>query len=76
MRTLRACLATVAVLVLVHPVTAQTSPDVQQGMALVETHCAECHAIDKSGASPLPSAPPFRDLHERYPVEHLERGLR
>jgi hypothetical protein len=25
--------------------------------------------------SPLPKAPPFRTLHERYPVENLEKSL-
>ena len=69
------CLAAIAVILLVQTGAAQTSPDVQQGLALVQTHCSECHAIDKSGASPLPIAPPFRDLHQRYPVEHLEEAF-
>ena len=39
------------------------------------THCARCHAVDKVSPSPLAIAPPFRTLHERYPVETLEEAL-
>ena len=38
-------------------------------------YCARCHAIDKVSPSPLRIAPPFRTLHERYPVETLEEAL-
>jgi hypothetical protein len=31
--------------------------------------------LDKVSASPLAIAPPFRDLHKRYPVESLEEAL-
>lgn len=54
---------------------AQTPPDVQRGLVLVKTHCAQCHSIDKVGPSPLLIAPPFRDLHKRYPVESLEEAF-
>ncbi len=47
----------------------------QQGKRLVLTYCARCHAIDKVSPSPLRIAPPFRTLHERYPVETLEEAL-
>ena len=33
------------------------------------------HSIDKVTASPLKLAPPFRELHNRYPVESLEEAL-
>jgi hypothetical protein len=33
------------------------------------------HAIDKVSESPLRLAPPFRTLHERYPVEFLQEPL-
>ena len=46
-----------------------------QGKRLALTYCARCHAIDKVGQSPLKMAPPFRTLHERYPVETLEEAL-
>ena len=75
MKTLRAGLAAIASLFLVQACAAQTSPDVHRGLVLVQTHCSECHAIDRIGPSPLSSAPPLRDLHNRYPVEHLEEAF-
>jgi mono/diheme cytochrome c family protein len=54
---------------------AQTSPTVQRGLDLAVANCARCHAIDKISPSPLSLAPPFRDLHLRYPVEGLAEAL-
>ena len=50
-------------------------PDQQRGFAFVRVHCAQCHSIDKLTQSPLRIAPPFRTLHQRYPVESLEEAL-
>jgi cytochrome c len=50
-------------------------PTVQRGRAFAQANCARCHAIGPSGESPLPKAPPFRTLHERYPVEDLMESL-
>ena len=50
------------------------SPEAQRGFTFVRTHCAS-HGIGRIGASPLPVAPPFRVLHQRYPVETLEEAL-
>jgi cytochrome c553 len=47
----------------------------QQGKRLALTYCARCHAIDKVSPSPLKIAPPFRTLHERYPIEKLQKSL-
>lgn len=47
----------------------------EQGRRLAQLYCARCHAIDKVSPSPLRIAPPFRSLHERYPVEMLEEAL-
>jgi mono/diheme cytochrome c family protein len=47
----------------------------EQGKRLALTYCAKCHAIDKVSPSPLKIAPPFRTLHERYPVGMLEESL-
>ena len=51
------------------------SPAVQRGLVFVRTHCARCHAIDRVSPSPLAIAPPFRELHKRYPVETLEEAF-
>jgi len=49
--------------------------NIAQGRRLAQANCARCHSIDKVGRSPLSIAPPFRTLHERYPVEDLEEPL-
>jgi mono/diheme cytochrome c family protein len=51
------------------------SPAAQKGFAFVHKHCSRCHAVDRTSASPLKAAPPFRTLHERYPVETLQETL-
>src|SRR5215472_19316983 len=51
------------------------SPAAQRGLMIVRTNCSRCHAVGKIGESPLPIAPPFRTLHERYPVEDLQEPL-
>ena len=51
------------------------SPAQQRGLVILRANCSRCHAIGKIGESPLPIAPPFRTLHERYPVEDLQEPL-
>src|ERR1700737_1301206 len=51
------------------------SPAERRGLRYVRLHCAECHAIDKVGESPLAIAPPFRTLHLKYSVADLQRPL-
>jgi cytochrome c len=62
----------------VAPTPARTeplSPSAAKGHAIVSAHCARCHAVGRTGESPLKAAPPFRTLHLRYPVESLEESL-
>lgn len=47
----------------------------RRGETIARTNCAGCHAIGRVGASPLAEAPPFRDLHRRYPVTDLAEAL-
>ena len=54
---------------------AQKSPAEQRGLVFARTNCAQCHSIDLIGPSTLSVAPPFRDLHQRYPVEDLQESL-
>jgi cytochrome c len=51
------------------------SPAEQRGLVIVRTNCSRCHAVGKLGDSLLPIAPPFRTLHERYPVDDLQEPL-
>lgn len=48
---------------------------VDEGRKIAEERCGRCHAVGAEGASTLPIAPPFRTLHEKYPVESLEEAL-
>ena len=62
-----------AVLIFFSSPTAASS--VEQGRRLALLYCAKCHSTDKVSPSPLKIAPPFRTLHERYPVEMLQEAL-
>ena len=53
----------------------QDAASIARGAAFAQSHCARCHAIGRTGDSPLKQAPPFRTLHERYPVENLQEAL-
>jgi cytochrome c len=64
----------VALLGLVVAAEAQRSPQ-ERGRAIAESKCARCHAIGESGVSPLGLAPPFRELHLRYPIASLAEAL-
>jgi mono/diheme cytochrome c family protein len=61
-------------LLLIAPVQAASTAE-QRGKAFARTNCARCHAIDRVSESPLKIAPPFRTLHQRYPIETLEEAL-
>jgi cytochrome c len=69
----------VAIVLAVAPLQAKSeevlSPAAQRGLVIVRTNCSRCHAVGKVGDSPLPIAPPFRTLHERYPVDDLQEPL-
>jgi mono/diheme cytochrome c family protein len=51
------------------------SPAEQRGKTFALHNCARCHSIDRASPSPLAVAPPFRTLHNRYPVEGLAEAL-
>jgi len=65
-------LSLLALLVSTSPAPAQ---NVDRGRAFAQAHCARCHAIGPTGQSPFRPAPPFRSLHQRYPVETLQESL-
>ncbi|MBI5320585.1 cytochrome c [Bradyrhizobium sp.] len=51
------------------------TPAEQRGKNFVRVNCSRCHSIDKVSPSPLKIAPPFRDLHRKYPIETLQESL-
>ncbi|MDP3316415.1 MAG: cytochrome c [Devosia sp.] len=48
---------------------------IADGKVLVDAYCSDCHVVGRTGESPLPIAPRFRDLHLRYDVEDLSEAL-
>ena len=60
---------------LVPTLSTANDPRAQRGRTFAQANCAQCHAVGPIGESPLRIAPPFRTLHERYPVETLAEAL-
>jgi cytochrome c len=58
---------------------ARAQEPARHGRALLKEFCSSCHAIDKTGNSPMPGAPPFRDLGRSFDFDQfpqlLQRGL-
>ncbi|MCC2096856.1 MAG: cytochrome c, partial [Hyphomicrobiales bacterium] len=49
---------------------------IARGRAFAQLHCAQCHAISRTGASRNSKAPPFRSISRDYPYRILLEGLR
>lgn len=59
---------------LLAPSAAAGEPDAalaERGRDLAVAKCGRCHAIDRTDESPHDITPPFRDLHERFPIAML-----
>lgn len=65
----------VALVLATAPAWASGADPVESGAQIAQRHCARCHAIGSTGASPFPEAPPFRRIVTRYPVDHLAEAL-
>lgn len=48
----------------------------QRGEVIARGLCSRCHAIEKTGDSPLPAAPRFRSLDNRTDLSKLARRIR
>ena len=46
-----------------------------RGAMLVQQKCAGCHSVERSGDSPMRSAPPFRAMGVLYPVRDLQEAF-
>jgi cytochrome c len=59
--------------------TAEEQPtyvgDPETGREVAQNLCASCHAIEVTGVSPNPGAPPFREVLAKYDAQRLERDL-
>lgn len=47
----------------------------EKGRLLVQQNCGRCHAVALDDRSPLPLAPPFREVAKRYPPDNLAESL-
>jgi len=67
-------LAYVVALALMRPAhAADVSPNA--GRQLATARCSRCHAVGRTGDSPNPRAPRFRDLGARFPFDGLREAL-
>ena len=48
---------------------------IERGRQLAIRNCGMCHATAGQGDSPNGMAPPFRELHKRYPIDNLQEAL-
>jgi tetratricopeptide (TPR) repeat protein len=53
----------------------ETDRLIARGRLLAERNCAWCHAIGRSGDSPNPRAPRWRDLYKHHPIQALRDPL-
>lgn len=63
------------ILLLAAPATAQNQNLTSRGELLLRTNCSSCHATGSRDQSRHATAPPFRTLATRYPIEKLAEGL-
>ena len=76
MRPISLAALVTALLILGSAVQAAEDPaSVTRGRVLVQRHCAGCHAVRRTGESPNPASPPFRELHTRYSIDDLQEAL-
>lgn len=57
------------------PMALADASDIARGAAFARTKCSGCHAVGPTGASPMPGAPPLREIGQRYPVRQLAEAF-
>jgi cytochrome c len=67
-------LAYLALLLIATPPIAGRAAEID-GKALLEANCGQCHSLEAKGESPLPQAPPLREVYLKYPIDQLEEGF-
>jgi mono/diheme cytochrome c family protein len=74
-RSMRLTSACVTISILMMTAASAATPAERRGLGFAKSHCARCHAIGRTGSSRLEKAPPFRTLHQRYPIETLAEAF-
>ena len=59
----------------VRPAAEEETASAARGQDLVQRNCGMCHAVGRSDVSASPTAPAFRDLSQRYPIDNLAEAL-
>jgi len=59
----------------VGPQAQRQQAQLTRGHEIAATNCARCHAVERTGDSTLPEAPPFRTLSRHYRVDSLQEAL-
>jgi mono/diheme cytochrome c family protein len=72
---IRSALACLVLLMLGAPGARAADSTAAAGKAILQKHCGRCHSLAATGASPLPQAPPLREVYLKYPIEQLEGGF-
>ena len=65
----------VTLVVMLVMTTAAAAVDSEVGALILRQECSRCHATGLNDQSPLPVAPPFRDIARRYPPTNLMESL-
>lgn len=71
----RVVISAVVAMVVAGMAPAANAQSLKRGEELLLRNCASCHAVGRNGDSPHKSAPPFRTLAQRYPIDSLEEAL-
>lgn len=74
-RSLRYALCCLALLSFGASGAIAANTEATEGKALLEQNCGRCHSLEATGASPLPQAPPLREVYLKYPIDQLEQGF-
>ncbi len=74
-KPLAAAVAALALGLLAAPAARAQDAQTRRGGDLLERNCAMCHAVGAKGDSPNAVAPPFREIHLRYPIDNLAEAL-
>lgn len=65
-----------AAVLLACPSFALADDRVERGRLLLTDNCAQCHALGRTGESPLPTAPPLRRIGDRVDMDELMERMR
>lgn len=75
-RTRRASILLALATTVISPSAGRAADRADRGRTLLTENCASCHAVGRTGQSPLPAAPPFRTIADRLDMDELFERMR